>query len=87
MCCEEVTAGDIRRAVGEGCVGPNQVKSVTRSGMGPCQSRQCGITVPLLTAEALGLSVAGVGPLRPRPPLTPVTLGQLAALAESVEAS
>ena len=85
--CEEVTAGDIRRAVGEGCVGPNQVKSVTRTGMGPCQSRQCGISVPLLTAEALGRSVAEVGPLRPRPPLTPVTLGQLAALAESVEVS
>ena len=34
--CEEVTAGQIREAVSLGAVGPNQLKSYTRCGMGPC---------------------------------------------------
>jgi NADPH-dependent 2,4-dienoyl-CoA reductase/sulfur reductase-like enzyme len=80
--CEEVTAGDIRKAVAEGCVGPNQVKAATRCGMGPCQARQCGTTVPLVTAEALKRPVAEIGALRARPPVKPVTLAQLAALGD-----
>ena len=40
--CEEVTAGQIRRAVRLGAQGPNQVKAFIRCGMGPCQGRLCG---------------------------------------------
>ena len=39
MCCEEVTAGQIRETVALGVVGPNQMKSFLRCGMGPCQGR------------------------------------------------
>ncbi len=39
--CEEVSAGDIRRYVDLGCLGPNQTKAFGRCGMGPCQGRQC----------------------------------------------
>ena len=40
--CEEVSVGQIRRAVRLGATGPNQVKAFTRCGMGPCQGRICG---------------------------------------------
>ena len=40
--CEEVTAGQIRRAVRLGAAGPNQAKAFLRCGMGPCQGRLCG---------------------------------------------
>ncbi len=79
--CEEVRAGEIRRLVTEQhCPGPNQMKSFVRCGMGPCQGRLCGLTVVELIAQARGVPVPQVGYYRIRPPVKPVTLGDLAAL-------
>ena len=78
--CEEVTAGAVRQAVRTGCQGMNQLKAYTRCGMGPCQGRMCGPVVSDLIAEARGIDVAEVGYYRIRPPLKPVTVGELAAL-------
>jgi NADPH-dependent 2,4-dienoyl-CoA reductase/sulfur reductase-like enzyme len=78
--CEEVDAGSIREYVRLGCLGPNQTKAFGRPGMGPCQGRVCGLAVSELIAEARGLSPADVGYYRVRPPIKPVTLGQLAAV-------
>lgn len=75
--CEEITAGEIRQAVRLGCTGPNQVKSFTRCGMGPCQGGKCGSTVSFIIAQQIGKPMAEVGCLRVRPPLSPITLGQL----------
>jgi len=36
--CEELTAGDIRKAAAIGQPGPNQLKAYTRAGMGPCKA-------------------------------------------------
>jgi len=80
--CEEVTAGDIRAAAVIGRPGPNQIKAASRAGMGPCQGRQCGYTVTRLIAEAQGRSPDEVGYLHIRPPLKPITLGELAAVTE-----
>lgn len=76
--CEEVTAGQIRKFVELGCVGPNQAKSFGRCGMGPCQGRMCGLTVTEVIAEARHVSPAEVGYYRIRPPIKPLTLGELA---------
>lgn len=78
--CEEVTAGSIREQVDLGCSGPNQTKSFSRCGMGPCQGRMCGLTVTEVIADASGLSPQEVGYYRVRPPLRTVTLGQLAQI-------
>ena len=83
--CEEVSAGDIRRFVSMGCLGPNQTKAFGRSGMGPCQGRLCGLTVSELIAGERGVSPAEVGYYHIRPPIKPVTLGELAGLAEAEE--
>ena len=79
--CEDVTAGDIRAALALGCPGPNQLKAFTRCGMGPCQGRLCGPTVTELIAAERGVPVADVGYYRLRPPVKPVTLGELAGTA------
>ena len=76
--CEEVTAGDVRRFVELGCEGPNQAKSFGRCGMGPCQGRLCGLTVTEVIADARKVSPATVGYYRIRPPIKPLTLGELA---------
>ncbi|MEX3941632.1 FAD/NAD(P)-binding oxidoreductase, partial [Paraburkholderia sp. BR10937] len=76
--CEEVTAGELRGFVGLGCLGPNQAKSFGRCGMGPCQGRMCGLTVTEVIAEARRVPPAEVGYYRIRPPIKPLTLGELA---------
>ncbi|WP_114814483.1 NAD(P)/FAD-dependent oxidoreductase [Paraburkholderia kururiensis] len=76
--CEEVTAGELRGFVALGCVGPNQAKSFGRCGMGPCQGRMCGLTVTEVIADARKVSPEEVGYYRIRPPIKPLTLGELA---------
>lgn len=80
--CEEVLAGQIRDHVRIGCLGPNQAKAYSRAGMGPCQGRMCGLTVSEIIAGARGVSPGEVGYYRIRAPIKPVTVGELAAMAE-----
>lgn len=78
--CEEVSAGAIRKAVADGHGDSNQVKFLTRCGMGPCQGRQCAEAVAHIIAAARGESMPDVGLYRGRSPVTPLTMGQLASL-------
>lgn len=78
--CEELTAGEIRTAAVSGRPSADRIKSITRAGMGPCQGRQCGYTVMNIIAAAHGCRTADVGFYRIRPPLKPLTLGELASL-------
>lgn len=81
--CEEVTAADIRKYAKLGCAGPNQTKAYGRPGMGPCQGRFCGLTVTEMLAQANRSTHQETGYYRIRPPLKPVTLGELAALKDT----
>ncbi len=84
--CEEVGAQDLRDALALGCTGPNQLKSFTRCGMGPCQGRLCGLTVTEMIADARGLPPGEIGYYRLRPPVKPITLGELAAMPQDAAA-
>lgn len=85
--CEEVTAGRIREAAVAGQGGPNHVKAQTRAGMGPCQGRQCGLAVSRIVAATTGQDMDRTGFFRIRPPLRPISLGELAALDETEDAA
>ena len=78
--CEEVTRGDLARAMQEGCPGPNQFKAFCRAGMGPCQGRMCGPTVVSIMSEISGRSPEDIGYYRIRMPVKPVTLAEVAGL-------
>ncbi|MGJ5621496.1 FAD-dependent oxidoreductase [Sulfitobacter sp. MF3-043] len=80
--CEEVTAGEVRRMAGLGCLGSNQTKAFGRAGMGPCQGRYCGLSVSKILSETNKILPNETGYYRIRPPLKPVTLGEIAAMAE-----
>jgi hypothetical protein len=56
----------------------NEVKIVTRAGMGPCQGRMCGPALAEVIAAELALSPDKTGLLNIRPPLKPVPLGEIA---------
>lgn len=68
--CEEVSAGEVRRAVAGGAVGTRQVKQLTRAGMGWCQGRVC--------ADAVHCLAGGDVEAPERLVANPVPLGALA---------
>jgi NADPH-dependent 2,4-dienoyl-CoA reductase/sulfur reductase-like enzyme len=81
--CEEVTAAQVEATLKLGVMGPNQMKIFLRCGMGPCQGRLCGLTVTEMIARAQGVSPDAVGYYRLRPPVKPITLGELADVAKT----
>lgn len=81
--CELLSAGDIRKEAHRGVAGCNQLKAFTRAGMGPCQGRQCGTVINHLIAQAQQKPVTEVETIRIRPPLKPITLGELATLHDN----
>lgn len=82
--CEELTAGEIRAAVAIAAPGINQLKAFTRAGMGPCQGRQCGYTVANIVAAEQKRRVNENDFFRIRPPLKPLTLGELISVRNEV---
>ena len=48
-----------------------------------CQGRLCALTVAELIADVRGVSPEEVGSYRLRPPVKPITLGELAAMAKT----
>jgi NADPH-dependent 2,4-dienoyl-CoA reductase/sulfur reductase-like enzyme len=84
--CEEVTAAQLLEAVRMGAMGPNQAKAFLRCGMGPCQGRLCGLTVTELISKIREVAPAEVGYFRLRPPVKPIALAELAAMAQTPRA-
>ncbi len=82
--CEEVTLADVRRAVSLGADSANEVKAITRYGMGDCQGRMCGHLVTHCIARETGRPVTEVGLFRPRPPVFPVPVVALGQLVEQM---
>jgi thioredoxin reductase/bacterioferritin-associated ferredoxin len=76
--CEGVTAGVIRGLVAKGFTDHNEIKSMARCGMGPCQGRMCGSALVEIVAAASNTAPEANRPLRVRPPIKPITLGEMA---------
>ena len=75
--CEEITVGEIKRAIADGARTLTGVKRRTRAGMGLCQGRTCARLVERLLAEATGRTGAQVEPDTVRPPMIPVKMSVL----------
>ena len=73
--------GDLRKVVKEGVRELNELKVVTRAGMGPCQGRMCGPAQAEVIAAELDLSPDRAGRLNIRPPLKPVSLEEIAQMS------
>jgi thioredoxin reductase len=61
----------------DGPLHPDQVKRLTRAGMGPCQGRRCREQVALLLAEAGDVPVDTIPLASYRPPIRPLPLSVL----------
>ena len=76
--CEEVTKGQIRKAVHEGIFTLEEMRRYLRSGMGLCQGQTCGKLVRAIIASELKVSPAEVVPASSRAPMRPIEMCILA---------
>ncbi len=82
--CEEVSLSEIRQAVAAGARSVNEVKGLTRAGMGNCQGRMCEALVARAIADEVDSPipylqrVEAAGCFSPRPPIHPLPLSVLA---------
>ena len=83
--CEDVTREDILVAIDAGCRTLDEIKRVTRAGMGPCQGRTCRNLIAQELARIYGISVEDVLMPTFRAPVEPVQVGVLAAAYQEDE--
>jgi sarcosine oxidase, subunit alpha len=77
--CERITAGEIRAAIREGCRDMNQLKAMSRAGMGACGSKTCRPMIWRLFKEE-GIDPQDVTDRTDRPLFVEVPLGILAGM-------
>jgi thioredoxin reductase len=70
-------ARNLGTLLGDGPLNQDQIKRLTRAGMGPCQSRRCREQVGLLLAEAAGTTIDRIPLPTFRPPVRPLPLNVL----------
>jgi thioredoxin reductase len=73
----QMAARSLDTLVQDGPVNQDQIKRLTRAGMGPCQSRRCREQVSLLLAQATDTPFDKIPLPRFRPPLRPLPLNVL----------
>lgn len=72
--CEEITKGEIRRAVHDGMYTLTEIRRYLRTGMGLCQGQTCSKLVKGLVAKELGISPAELEPATSRAPMRPTEM-------------
>ena len=76
--CEEITKGQIRKAVYDGIYTLTEMRRYLRSGMGLCQGQTCGSLVTRIVAKELKISPLDLTPSVSRAPVRPVMMEVLA---------
>lgn len=72
--CEEITKGEIRRAIYDGMWTMTEIRRYLRAGMGLCQGKTCGRNVKAIIAKELGIRPAELADCTARGPARPVEL-------------
>ncbi|MBP2650857.1 MAG: BFD-like [2Fe-2S] binding domain [Firmicutes bacterium] len=72
--CEEITKGEIRRAIHDGMFTLTEIRRYLRTGMGLCQGQTCGKLVKEIAARELGLVLSELGNASSRVPMRPIEM-------------
>jgi len=81
--CEDVTLEDLRHLLERGYTSPDELKRVSRCGMGPCQGKTCRDLVVTEIARHLGKDLTDIPLPTFRPPTKPVKIGLIAGVKHS----
>jgi len=79
----KIAARDAKTLAADGPLNPDQIKRLTRAGMGPCQGRRCREQIALLLAIESDTGPATVPLASYRAPVRPLPLSLLATLADT----
>ncbi len=77
--CEEITKGEIRKAVHDGMFTMQEIRRYLRAGMGLCQGQTCSKLVKGIVAAEQKVSPAVVNPATSRGPIRPTEMHTLAS--------
>jgi len=83
--CSDVTLKEVRDLIKEGYVTYDEIKRITRIGMGPCQGKTCGQLVMREIALSTGQNIKDVKFQTTRPPVVGIRLGLIAEEARKNE--
>lgn len=72
--CEEITKGEIRKAVHDGMFTIEEIRRYLRCGMGLCQGQTCGKLVKGIVARELKVSPLDLEPATSRAPMRPTEM-------------
>lgn len=70
--CEDLTLGQLRKLISEGYTTLDEIKRISRAGMGPCQGRTCRALIEREIAAMTGTPIKEQAPARYRQPSKPV---------------
>ena len=76
--CEDITREQILNCITEGYETLDEIKRVTRAGMGPCQGRTCRHLIATELSRIKNIPMEEVIMTTYRPPIIPISLGTLA---------
>lgn len=76
--CEELTLGELRELIRKGYTNLDEIKRISRAGMGPCQGRTCRQLIMQELAAATGTKMADLRISTFRPPVKAIKLGAIA---------
>ncbi len=82
--CERVTAGEIRKWIRKGVTDMNQLKAITRAGMGACGGKTCSLLIERIMREE-GIAMDNITKGVKRPLFVEVPLGKFAGITEDDE--
>ncbi|WP_274941702.1 (2Fe-2S)-binding protein [Chordicoccus furentiruminis] len=72
--CEEVSKGEIRKAVHEGITTIEELRRFLRCGMGLCQGQTCGNLTMRLVARELKVPMSEIDVATSRAPMRPIVM-------------
>lgn len=75
--CEDVTLEEIRNLIREGFTTLEEIKRISRCGMGPCGGKTCSLIIAREIAAFTGQKIADVEISVQRPPIGGIKLGEL----------
>ena len=75
--CEEVRLSEIRSAIARGARTVEEVKRLTRAGMGLCQSKTCFPLIASVIYKETGIPIDKILPSKQRFPARPLELKKL----------
>lgn len=75
--CEGITLAEVRRLIEQGYHTLDEIKRISRTGMGPCTGRICRQLIAREIAKATGQPIESIDFSSFRPPTKPISIGKI----------